>query len=80
MRHLSYALNKIFFFIINLNHLQLNVNIIFHFLLIVNARRRLLSELISEKRGIHGFGLHRIDLAAERYQDFVNRNNEPGIA
>lgn len=44
-----------------------------------DTRRKLLSELISEKRGSHGFGLHRIDLVAEKYQGFVNRKNEPGV-
>lgn len=41
--------------------------------------RRLLSELVSEKKGSHGFGLRRIDHVAEKYQGFVNRKNEPGV-
>ena len=42
-------------------------------------RRKRLSELVSEKKGNHGFGLRRIDLVAEKYHGFVNRKNEPGV-
>ena len=42
-------------------------------------RRKKLSELVSEKKGNHGFGLRRIDLVAEKYHGFVNRKNEPGV-
>ncbi len=42
-------------------------------------RRKKLSELITSKAGEHGFGLHRIDKIAEKYEGFVNRKNEPGI-
>ena len=43
------------------------------------SRRKKLSELVSEKKGSHGFGLRRIDLVAEKYHGFVNRKNEPGV-
>lgn len=53
------------------------------YLCVTNAtsetRRKRLSELVSEKRGSHGFGLRRIDLVAEKYQGYVNRKNEPGV-
>lgn len=42
-------------------------------------KRKKLSELITSKQGEHGFGLHRIDKIAERYDGYVNRKNEPGI-
>ena len=42
-------------------------------------RRKKLTELVSEKKGSHGFGLRRIDLVAEKYNGFVNRKNEPGV-
>ncbi len=45
----------------------------------VESRRKKLSELVSEKKGSHGFGLRRIDLVAEKYHGFVNRKNEPGV-
>ncbi len=41
--------------------------------------RRRLSELVTSKLGEHGFGLHRIDKLAEKYDGYVNRKNEPGI-
>lgn len=44
-----------------------------------DTRRKQRSELVSEKRGSHGFGLRRIDLVAEKYQGYVNRKNEPGV-
>lgn len=43
------------------------------------SRRKKLSELVSEKKGSHGFGLRRIDLVAEKNHGFVNRKNEPGV-
>jgi len=43
------------------------------------SRRKKLTELVSEKKGSHGFGLRRIDLVAEKYHGFVNRKNEPGV-
>ncbi len=42
-------------------------------------RRKKFSELVSEKKGSHGFGLKRIDSVAEKYHGFVNRKNEPGV-
>ena len=41
--------------------------------------RRLLSELVRDKKGNHGFGLRRIDRVAAKYDGFVNRKNEPGV-
>ncbi len=41
--------------------------------------RRRLSELVTSKLGEHGFGLHRIDKIAEKYDGYVNRKNEPGV-
>ncbi len=43
------------------------------------ARRKKLSELISNKQGAHGLGLKRIDRIVTTYDGFVNRKNEPGI-
>ena len=43
------------------------------------SRRKKMNELVSEKKGSHGFGLRRIDLVAEKYHGFVNRKNEPGV-
>ncbi|MDD5901516.1 MAG: GHKL domain-containing protein [Lachnospiraceae bacterium] len=42
-------------------------------------RRKKLYELVSAKKGSHGFGLRRIDLVAGKYSGFVNRKNEPGV-
>ena len=42
-------------------------------------KRRRLSDLVTSKLGEHGFGLHRIDKIADRYDGYVNRKNEPGI-
>ncbi len=42
-------------------------------------QRKHFSELISTKRGNHGFGLKRIDAVAEKYKGYVNRKNEPGV-
>lgn len=41
--------------------------------------RRLDKEYITNKRGNHGYGLRRIDLIAEKYDGYVNRQNEPGV-
>lgn len=41
--------------------------------------RRLDKEYITNKRGNHGHGLHRIDLIVEKYGGYVNRQNEPGV-
>lgn len=43
------------------------------------SSRKKLTELVSRKKGSHGFGLRRIDLVAEKYHGFVNRKNEPGV-
>ncbi len=42
-------------------------------------RRHKLTELVTSKKGEHGFGLRRIDKIAEQYDGFVNRKNEPGV-
>ena len=36
-------------------------------------------EFITKKKGNHGHGLKRINLIVEKYQGFVNRQNEPGV-
>ena len=36
-------------------------------------------EYITTKRGNHGHGLRRINLVVEKYQGYVNRQNEPGV-
>ncbi|MGN0352094.1 MAG: sensor histidine kinase [Roseburia sp.] len=41
--------------------------------------RKLDSEYISKKRGNHGHGLKRINLVVEKYQGYINRQNEPGV-
>ncbi|MBO4989384.1 MAG: GHKL domain-containing protein [Clostridia bacterium] len=41
--------------------------------------RKLDSDYVSKKRGNHGHGLKRIDLAVARNGGFVNRKNEPGV-
>lgn len=43
------------------------------------TRRKKLIELITSKKGEHGFGLRRINKIAEKYDGFVNRKNEPGV-
>lgn len=41
--------------------------------------RKLDSEWISNKRGNHGHGLKRINLIVEKYNGYINRQNEPGV-
>lgn len=41
--------------------------------------RKLDSEYITTKRGNHGHGLKRINLVAEKYEGYINRQNEPGV-
>lgn len=41
--------------------------------------RKLDKEYISNKRGNHGYGLKRIDDIAEKYNGYINRQNEPGV-
>ncbi len=41
--------------------------------------RKLDAEYVTKKRGNHGHGLKRINLAVEKYEGFVNRKNEPGV-
>ncbi len=41
--------------------------------------RKLDAEYVTKKRGNHGYGLKRINLAVEKYEGFVNRKNEPGV-
>ena len=41
--------------------------------------RRLDKEYITNKRGNHGNGLHRIDKVVEKHKGFINRQNEPGV-
>ena len=41
--------------------------------------RKLDAEYVTKKRGNHGNGLKRINLAVEKYEGFVNRKNEPGV-
>ncbi|MBS6195359.1 MAG: GHKL domain-containing protein [Clostridiales bacterium] len=41
--------------------------------------RKLDSEYITTKRGNHGHGLKRINLVVEKYQGYLNRQNEPGV-
>lgn len=36
-------------------------------------------EYLSEKSGVHGFGLLRIDRIAAKYGGFINRQNEEGV-
>ena len=43
------------------------------------TRRKKLSELITAKKGEHGFGLKRIDKIVAQYDGYLNRKNEPGI-
>ena len=37
------------------------------------------SEYITTKRGNHGHGLKRINLVVEKYEGYINRQNEPGV-
>lgn len=41
--------------------------------------RKLDSEYITNKRGNHGHGLKRINLVVEKYEGYINRQNEPGV-
>lgn len=41
--------------------------------------RRLDKEYITHKRGNHGHGLRRIDVIVEKYNGYINRQNEPGV-
>jgi len=41
--------------------------------------RKLDKEYITNKRGNHGHGLKRIDLIVDKYQGYINRQNEPGV-
>lgn len=41
--------------------------------------RRMDHEYITNKRGNHGHGLKRINLVVEKYQGYINRQNEPGV-
>ncbi|MCI5774328.1 MAG: GHKL domain-containing protein [Erysipelotrichaceae bacterium] len=41
--------------------------------------RKLDEEYISHKRGNHGHGLKRINKVVEKYNGYINRQNEPGV-
>ena len=41
--------------------------------------RKIDAAYISAKRGNHGHGLRRIDRVVEKYDGYVNRQNEPGV-
>ena len=41
--------------------------------------RKMDSEYITNKRGNHGHGLKRINLVVEKYEGYINRQNEPGV-
>ena len=41
--------------------------------------RKLDSDYISKKRGNHGHGLKRIHLVVEKYEGYLNQQNEPGV-
>jgi len=41
--------------------------------------RKLDSEYVTKKRGLHGQGLLRIDRIVKKYGGFINRQNEPGV-
>lgn len=41
--------------------------------------RKMDNEYISKKRGNHGHGLKRINLVVEKYEGYMNRQNEPGV-
>ena len=43
------------------------------------TRRKKLTELITSKKGEHGFGLRRIDKIVDQYDGYLNRKNEPGV-
>ena len=42
------------------------------------THRKKLTELITSKKGEHGFGLRRIDKIVDQYDGYLNRKNEPG--
>lgn len=41
--------------------------------------RKMDYEYITRKRGNHGHGLKRINMVVEKYQGYINRQNEPGV-
>lgn len=41
--------------------------------------RKIDREYITKKRGNHGHGLKRINLVVEKYEGYINRQNEPGV-
>lgn len=41
--------------------------------------RKLDNEYITNKRGNHGHGLRRINLVVDKYEGYINRQNEPGV-
>lgn len=41
--------------------------------------RRLDRDYITKKRGNHGNGLYRIQVIVEKYDGYINRQNEPGV-
>ncbi|MBO4859522.1 MAG: GHKL domain-containing protein [Treponema sp.] len=43
------------------------------------THRKKLTELITSKKGEHGFGLRRIDKIVDQYDGYLNRKNEPGV-
>ena len=43
------------------------------------TQRKKLTELITSKKGEHGFGLRRIDKIVDQYDGYLNRKNEPGV-
>lgn len=41
--------------------------------------RKMDNQYITNKRGNHGQGLKRINLIVEKYEGYINRQNEPGV-
>lgn len=41
--------------------------------------RKMDAQYITNKRGNHGFGLRRINQVVDKYQGYLNRQNEPGV-
>lgn len=41
--------------------------------------RKMDYEYITRKRGNHGHGLKRINMVVEKYEGYINRQNEPGV-
>lgn len=41
--------------------------------------RKMDNQYITNKRGNHGHGLKRINLIVEKYEGYINRQNEPGV-